>query len=132
MIYCFVDSVLGYASETWTLNPASREFERITGRRRSTEVIRLDKVRNDEVNRRMEMSKSAPERVVKKRLQLYGHIQRMEISKWSRRELDWEQPRRRSRGRPRSDGLMGSRRKWQAGTSSVSGTGWIETGGRKF
>lgn len=110
-IFCsFVESVLTYGSETWALNQSllsKVQTVEMDFWRRCLKVTRLDRLRNEDIRKKMGVTESVSERIGKRRLQWYGHCQRMEDSRWPKRILEWEQPGRRGRGRPRTSWMRG-------------------------
>ncbi|XP_014275713.1 uncharacterized protein [Halyomorpha halys] len=72
--------------------------------RRCLRITRLDRVRNEDIMSRLGVTKGVPERIGRSRLQWqwYGHCQWMPECRWPKRLLQWEQPGRRRKGRPRT------------------------------
>lgn len=105
-----VESILTYASETWTMNSclySKVQAVEMDFWRRCLKVTRLDKIRNEVVRQRMDVGTSVNERIGARRLRWYGHVRRMSDESWPNRILDWVPPGRRRRGRPRNRWMEG-------------------------
>nr|CAH7720104.1 unnamed protein product [Callosobruchus chinensis] len=81
--------------------------------RRCCKLTLLDKVRNEQIRDRMSIATTIIDTIEAKKLRWYGHVCRMENSRWPKRILNWNPPERRRRGRPRTswrDGLESAMR----------------------
>ena len=105
-----VQSVVVYGSEVWDLK------QRNTGKllatemdvlRRSCRKTRLDRVRNEDIRREMEVEGDILDEVQRKQLVWFGHINRMEEGRLPRQVMNWVPPWRKKRGRPRRSWRMG-------------------------
>jgi hypothetical protein len=71
--------------------------------RRSCEISRSDRVRNDRKKEIMDLDKTITDRVQEKQLVWYGHLQRMSEERWPKKIWEWTPQGRRRRGRPRKN-----------------------------
>ena len=79
--HAIVKSKMTYAAETWCLkvktvsklNSTEMDFWR-----RSARISRKDKIRNSIVKQKMNVTRSLLDDLKTKKLKLYGHVQRME------------------------------------------------------
>ena len=99
-----VESVLCYGSEIWALKEEDKrkllaiEMDYL---RRSARVSRLQRVRNEEIRNRMKATESVIQRVEKRGLRWFGHLLRMDDTRWPKRIFQWTPPGKNKRGRPR-------------------------------
>jgi len=83
--------------------------------RRSARISRKDKIRNNIIKQKMNVTRSLLADIKTKQLQWYGHVQRMEVGKLTKEVMKWCPPGRRKRGRPKHTweegirGLMGEK-----------------------
>lgn len=99
-----VDSVLTYGCEVWTMKEEDKK--RLTAvemdyLRRSSRTSRLERVRNEEIRNRMSARETIIERIEKRSLIWFGHLLRMDETRWPKRVFSWKPPGRNKRGRPR-------------------------------
>jgi len=84
-------------------------------RRRSARIPRKDKIRNNIIKQKMNVTRSLLADIKTKQLQWYGHVQRMEEGRVPTEVTKWRPPGRRKRGRPKLTwvevirGLMGEK-----------------------
>lgn len=100
-----VESIMTYGAEGWTLVESKKSkilAVEMDGIRRSARVSRLERRRNEEVRRMMDMEETVMDRIERRTLQWYGHVRRMEESRWPKTLLEWSPHGRRKRGRPRT------------------------------
>lgn len=69
--------------------------------RRSAGISRLDRIRNEEIRRRMQAHDTAVDRLERRSLKWFGHLLRMDDQRWPKKLLKWKPPGRKKRGRPR-------------------------------
>lgn len=106
MIYkSIIESTVTYGAEVWDIT--ARNKQRLGAMemdfwRRSAGKSRLDKVRNDEIRRIMEIRSSIVEEIERKQLIWFGHVNRMPEERWPKKILTWIPPEKRKRGRPRT------------------------------
>jgi hypothetical protein len=83
--------------------------------RPSTRISRKDKIRNNIIKQKMNVTKSLLDDIKTKQLQWYGHVQRMEEWRLPKEVMNWRPTGRRKRGRPKLSwaegirGLMGEK-----------------------
>ena len=78
--------------------------------RRSARISRRDKIRNNVIKKKMNVTRSLLEDIITKQLQWYGHVQRMEEGRLPKEVLEWRPSGRRKLGRPRltwAEGIRG-------------------------
>jgi hypothetical protein len=79
--------------------------------RRSARISRKDKIRNNIIKQKMNVTRSLLDDIKTKQLQWYGHVQRMEEGRLPKEVMKWRPPRRRrKRGRPQltwAEGIRG-------------------------
>lgn len=93
-----------YGAENWVINKKYQNKIKATEMefwRRSCRLTRLDRIRNDEIKRRMGVEKDVLEYIEEKRLLWYGHVRRASENRWIAKVTDWSPIGRRKRGRPR-------------------------------
>lgn len=98
-----VESISTYGSETWELN--KRDKERLLALemdfwRRSSGISRIERVRNERIREIMEVEGTILDTIDTKRLLWYGHLERMDNTRWPKKVWQWIPPERRKRGRP--------------------------------
>ena len=69
--------------------------------RRSAQISRKGKIRNNIIKQKMNVKRSLLEDIKTKQLKWYGHVQRMEEGRLSKKVMKWSPPGRRKRGRPK-------------------------------
>ncbi|KAK4883930.1 hypothetical protein RN001_000201 [Aquatica leii] len=92
-----------YGSEIWVLN--KRDRDRLLALemdywRRSNGTSRLEHVRNEQIRQDMKVDKTIIDTIETKRLLWYGHLERMEETRWPQKIWKWTPQGRRKRGRP--------------------------------
>ena len=116
--HAIVKSTITYAAETWRLKAktvAKLNSTEMDFWRRSARISRKDKIGNNIIKQKMNVTKSLLEDVKTKQLKWYGHVQRMEEGRLPKKVKKWSPPGRRKRGRPkltwveRIRGLMGEK-----------------------
>jgi len=93
------------AKTTAKLNSTEMDFWRCSAR-----ISRKDKIRNNVIKKKMNMTRSLLEDIKTKQLQWYGHVQRMEEGRLPKEELEWRPSGRRKRGSPKltwAEGIRG-------------------------
>jgi len=78
--------------------------------RRSARISRKDKIRNNIIKHKMNVTRSLLDDIKTKQLQWYGHVQRMEEGRLPKEVMKWRPPGRRKRGRPKltwAEGIRG-------------------------
>ena len=78
--------------------------------RRSGRISRKDKIRNNIIKQKMNVTRSLLDDIKTKQLQWYGHVQRIEAERLSKEVMKWRPPGRRKRGRPKltwAEGIRG-------------------------
>ena len=84
--------------------------------RRSARISGKDKIRNNVIKQKMNVTRSLLDDFKSKQLQWYGHVQRMEEARLPKEVMKWRPTGRRKRGRPKLNwaegirGLMGEKR----------------------
>ena len=68
--------------------------------RRSARRSRLERIRNEQIRREMSAEETVIERIEKKSLKWFGHLLRMEETRWAMRIFQWTPPGKQKRGRP--------------------------------
>lgn len=105
-----VESILTYGAEGWSLSEGQKskiQAVEMDGIRRGARISRLEKRRNEDVRRIMNMEESVIARIENRQLQWYGHVRRMDEGRWPNVLLQWSPAGRKKRGRPRNS--------WRAG-----------------
>jgi len=97
-------SVLMYNSETWTLKQTQenrlRVFE-MSCLRRIAGVTRKDGIRNKEVCDRVDLLQDVANRIQQRRMQYFGHVQRMDHTRYPKLAPHGYAHRTRRQGRPK-------------------------------
>jgi len=99
--------------ETWSLKPktvAKLNSTEMDLWRRSARIYRKDKIRNNIIKQKMNVTRSLLDDIKTKQLQWYGHVQRMEEGRLPEEVMKWRAPGRRKRGRPKltwAEGIRG-------------------------
>ena len=92
------------AAETWCLKAktaAKLNSTEMDFRRRAAQISRKDKIRNNIIKQKMNVTRSLLEDIKTKQLKWYGHVQRMEEGRLPKKFMKWSPPGRRKRGRPK-------------------------------
>ena len=100
-----VRSFTTYVAEVWDIGVRNRVRLLATEMdflRRSCGLTRTDRVRNEEIIRRMNMDGDLIDEILKKQLVWFGQVKRMDEERIPKKALEWIPPERRKRGRPRS------------------------------
>ena len=66
----------------------------------SARISRKDKIRNNIIKQKLNVTRSLLEDIKTKQLKWYGHVQRMEDGRLPKKVMKWSSPGRRKRGRP--------------------------------
>jgi hypothetical protein len=77
--------------------------------RHSAPVSRKEKIRNNIIKQKINVTRSFLDDNKAKQLQCYGHVQRMEEGRLPKEVMKWRPPRRRKRGRPKLTSAEGIR-----------------------
>lgn len=99
-----VEPIMTYGSENWQLTSKDRRSIGATEMdflRRACRVSRLEHIRNEEIRRKTNRVYSTVDTIETKQLMWYGHVMRMEDTRWPKRALNYTPSNRRRRGRPR-------------------------------
>jgi hypothetical protein len=78
--------------------------------RRSARISRKDEIRNNIIKQKMNVTRSLLDDIKTKKLQRYGHVQRMEERRLAKEVMKWRPPGRKKRGRPKliwAEGIRG-------------------------
>jgi hypothetical protein len=104
MLYSTIIESIGlYGAEIWEIteeNKKKLQAFQMDFIRRSCEISRSDRVRNDRIKEIMDLDKTITDRVEEKQLVRYGHLQRMSEERWPKKIWEWTPHGRRRRGRP--------------------------------
>lgn len=103
IFHSVVENIILYGAEMWPLTKRRRDRIRsveLDFMRRSLQITKLDKIRNEVVWERAGVQTTITRRLENKALQWYGHVQRMQNERWPIQILNWIPERRRRRGRP--------------------------------
>lgn len=104
MLESCVMSALMYACETWTMKKNDRDrlnaFE-MKCYRKMLGVKRQDKVRNEDIRKKLGKMRPIAERVVDRKMELFGHICRMNDDRLIKLVLFAKVEGKRKRGRPK-------------------------------
>jgi hypothetical protein len=92
------------AAETWCLKAkmvAKLNSTEMDFWRHSARNFRKDKIRNNIIKQKMNVTRSLLHDIKAKQLQWYGHVQRVEEGRLPKDVMKWSPPGRRKRGRPK-------------------------------
>jgi hypothetical protein len=114
MNHVIVESTITHAAETSCLN-AKKNVVKLNSTemdfwRRSTRISRKDKIMNNIIKQKMNLTRSLLDDIETKQLQLYGHVQRMEEGSLPKEVTKWRPTGKRNRGRPKltwTEGIRG-------------------------
>ena len=73
-------------------------------------LLRKDKIRNNIIKQKMNVTRSLLDGIKTKQLKWYGHVQRMEEGRLSKKSYEMEPTGRKKRGRPKitwAEGIRG-------------------------
>ena len=91
-----------YPSSIWKFIRAPFEItQEMDFWRPSARISRKDKIRNNIIKQKMNVTRSLLEDIKTKQLKWYGHIQRMEEGRLPKKVIKWSPTGRRNRGRPK-------------------------------
>jgi hypothetical protein len=96
--HAIVKSTITYAAETWCLKAkttAKLNSIEMDFWQRSACISRKDKIRNNVIRKKMNMTRSLLEDIKTKQPQWYGHVQRMEERRLPKEVLEWRPSGRR-------------------------------------
>ena len=99
-----IESVLLYGAETWTIGCAKEKKLLSTEMdfwRRSARTSRIERKTNIEIRTRMGVKTNIIKKIDGKRLQWYGHVQRMDADEIPQIAMNWKPEGKNKRGRPR-------------------------------
>lgn len=99
-----VRSIMTYGAENWVINKKNKNKITATEMeywRRCCLVTRRDRIRNEEIKRRMGIDKDTYTYIEEQRLIWYGHVRRADENRWIKKITDWSPIGKRKRGRPR-------------------------------
>jgi len=117
--YAIVKSTITYATETWCLKAktvAKLNSTEMDFWRRSARISRKDKIRNNIIKQKMNVTTPLLEDIKTQQLKWYGHVQRMVDGTLPKKVMKWSPPGRRKLGRYKATwaegirGLMGEKR----------------------
>jgi hypothetical protein len=111
--HAIVKSTITYAAETWCLkaktaaklNSTEMDFWRPSAR-----ISRKDKIRNNIIKQKINVTRSLLDDIRTKQLQWYRRVQRMENGRLPIEVMKWRPPGSRKRGRPKlswAEGIRG-------------------------
>lgn len=108
-----VETVLMYGCEVWAIKEEDKK--KITSvemdyLRRSARRSRLEKIRNEQIRNEMAANESVIERIEKRSLKWFGHLLRMDDTRWPKRIFKWRPAGKNKKGRPRKSWNEGIRR----------------------
>jgi len=115
-----VKSTITYAAETWCLKAktvAKLNSTEMDFWRRSARIPRKDRIRNNIIKQKMNLTRSLLDDIKTEHLQWYGRVQRMEEGRLPKEVMKWRPPGRRKRGRPKLT--------WAEGIRGLIGRKWI-------
>jgi hypothetical protein len=118
--HAIVKSTITYAAETLCLKAktvAKLNSTEMDFWQRLAQSSGKDKIRNNIIKQKMNVTRSLLTDIKTKQLQWYGHVQRMELSK---KVMKCRPPGRRKRGRPKLT--------WAEGIRGLMGENWKKTG----
>lgn len=99
-----VETVLCYGSEVWTLREEEKKkvlAVEMDYLRRSSRTSRRERVTNVQIRNSMAATETVIDRIQKRSLKWFGHLLRMEDTRWPKRLFYWTPPGKRKKGRPR-------------------------------
>ena len=104
-----LESIVMYGVETCTVN--LKHIKKLQAVemdfwRRSARISRKDKIRNDEIIKRMGVKERILDVLERRKLQWYGHVRRMEEDRIPKMILEWEPEGKKRRGRPMTTWLQ--------------------------
>jgi len=102
--YNAIKSTITYAAETWCLKAktvAKLNSTKLDFWRRSARSSRKDKIRNNIIKQKMNVTTCLLDDIKTKQLQWYGNVQRMEEWRLPKEVIKWRPPGRGKRGRPK-------------------------------
>jgi hypothetical protein len=102
--HVIVKSTITYAAESWCLKAktvAKLNSTEMDFWRRSARISRKDKIRNNIIKQKINVTRSLLHDIKTKHLQWYGHVQRIEEGRLPKEVMKWRPPGRRKRGRPK-------------------------------
>ena len=132
ILQAIVESILTFGAEGWSVLEGQKskiQAVEMGGIRRGARVSRLEKRRNEDIRRVMNMEESVNERIENRHHQWYGHVRRMDENRWPNILLQWSPAGRRKRGRLEHHGDLEYRGGWMSG-SCWKGTGMIGIDGK--
>lgn len=108
-----IKSSLLYGSETWRITERSKrmlETTEMDALKRSARISRADRIRNEEIQQRMEIQDTIMDDIERKQLTWYGYVQRMEDHRLPEQVMTWMPHYKRKKGRSKKTWDEGIRR----------------------
>ncbi|XP_044755011.1 uncharacterized protein LOC123313964 [Coccinella septempunctata] len=105
-----VEPIMTYGSECWQLsvkNKRSIDTVEVDFLRRANRVSRLEHIPNAEIRRRSKRVHTTSEQIETRQLIWYGHVMRMDNTRWPKRALNYAPINRRKKGRPAISWMKG-------------------------
>lgn len=103
LFHSVVENIVLYGAEMWPLTKNIRNKIRTVEMdfmRRCLQVTRRDRLRTEEIWRRMNITCSITKTLENRALQWYGHVRRMPEDRWPKKVTQWFPRGKRKRGRP--------------------------------
>ena len=97
-------SALLYNSETWTLKENQKKRLRVlemTFLRKIEGVTRRDRVRNQDIYTRLQYQRNVVQKIQQRRLRYFGHVVRMDPTRYPKVAMEGSVHGQRGRGRPK-------------------------------
>ena len=119
-----IEFVLMYGCEIWSMKEEDKRritADEMDSLRRSTRTSRLERVRNEEIRNIMSATETVINRIERRSLVWFGHLLRMEDSRWPKQMFIWKKSRKKPTKTPaqimerrnkESDEKQGLRRKY--------------------
>lgn len=99
-----IKSSLLHGSETWRMTERNKrmlEATEMDALRRSARISRMDRVRNEDIRRRVGLEDTIIKDFEQKQLTWYGHVQRMADYRLPKQAMNWIPYHKKKRGRPK-------------------------------
>lgn len=99
-----IKSNLLYGAETWRITERYKkriEAVEMDAIRRSMGISRQQRIRNNTIKQQMGIEGTITQDIEKKQLIWYGHVERMNNTRWPKKIINWQPRGRRKQGRPK-------------------------------
>ncbi|KAJ3662828.1 hypothetical protein Zmor_007153 [Zophobas morio] len=100
-------------SETWRMSEKYKrtiEATEIDALKRSSRISRMDRIKNEEIRRKMKQEETVIKDIERRQLSWYGHVKHMDNNRLPKQTINWIPQYKKKRGRPKKIWMEGIRK----------------------